>query len=248
MHRFIVKPENIQNGLISLIGEDLRHLRQVLRLEAGNKIRVFDGSGIEYEAALLNVEKEIAEAKILYSFQADTEPKVQVTLYQAIPKGEKMDLIVQKSVELGVYKIVPVITSRTVVQLNKKDREKKAERWSRIAREAAKQSRRAFVPGVTAPMDFDDFIRLDEKYDLSIMLFENETKKNLKDLLKCYTMDKIREASLFIGSEGGFSEREVEKCRILGYNIAGLGSRILRAETAAISGLTIIMYEMGELQ
>ena len=248
VHRFMVAPEQIQNSLISLMGEDLKHLRQVLRLEPGDTIRVFDGNGMEYEAELLTVEKNIATANVLFSFQSETEPKIRVTLFQGLPKGEKMDIIIQKAVELGVYKIVPVITQRSVVQLDKKDREKKAERWSRIAREAAKQCRRAYVPEVIPPINFDDVIKQHDNYDASILLYENEEKKCLKELLKCYTINKIRNIALFIGSEGGFTEQEVERCVALGYNVAGLGKRILRAETASISVLAIIMYEMGELQ
>lgn len=248
MHRFMVTPEYIQNGIISLTGEDLKHLRQVLRLESGDIIRVFDGNGNEYEAELLTVEKNIAKAKVLFSFRSETEPKTRVTLFQGLPKGEKMDLIIQKAVELGVYKIVPVITQRSIVQLDKKDREKKAERWSKIAREATKQCRRATVPEITPPINFDEAINHHDKYEASLLLYENEEKKCLKELLKCYTISNISNIALYIGSEGGFSEQEVERCIALGYNVAGLGKRILRAETAAISVLAIIMYEMGELK
>jgi 16S rRNA (uracil1498-N3)-methyltransferase len=248
MHRFIAAPENIRDGLITLKDENLKHLRQVLRLETGSVIRVFDGNGTEYEAELLDVNKNAAIAKVLLSFRSETEPKIRVTLFQGLPKGEKMELIIQKAVELGIYRIVPVITQRTVVQLDKKEREKKAERWTRIAGEAAKQCRRATIPEVAAPVDFDDAITWSGNYGASLLLYENEEKKCLKELLKCYTINKIKDIALFIGSEGGFSEQEVEKCIALGYNIAGLGKRILRAETAAISVLAIIMYEMGELQ
>lgn len=248
MHRFIVDPENIQNSHITLVDEDLKHLRQVLRLEPGDLIRVFDGHGMEYEAQLITVEKNSATAKVMLSFQSDTEPKTRVTLFQGVPKGEKMELIIQKAVELGVYKIVPVITQRSVVQLDKKDREKKAERWSRISREAAKQCRRAYVPEVTPPINFDEVLQQREKYEAALLLYENEEKKCLKELLKCYTISSIRDIVLFIGPEGGFSEHEVEKCKFSGFDVAGLGKRILRAETAAISVLSIIMYEMGELQ
>lgn len=248
MHRFIAVPENIRDGIISLTDENLRHLRQVLRLEPGDAIRVFDGTGAEYEAELLTVDKSVAVARIISIFKSDTEPITQVTLFQAIPKGEKMDLIIQKAVELGVYRIVPVMTQRSVVQLDKKGREKKLVRWTKIAEEAAKQCRRAIIPEVAVPMTFDEVITKKEEYDLSVLLYENEEKKCLKELLICYTINKIRRIALFVGSEGGFTEQEVEKCMALGYNVAGLGKRILRAETAAISVLAIIMYEMDELR
>ncbi len=248
MHRFLVEPNNIHNGQVTLENEDLKHLRQVLRLEPGDSIRVFDGSGMEYEATLLTVDKNKATARILRSFQSDTEPKTHVTLFQGLPKGEKMELIIQKAVELGVYRIVPVITQRSVVQLDKKDREKKAERWSRIAREAAKQCRRAYVPQIDPPMDFKEAIANCGEYDAALLFYENEEKKCLKELLKCYNINKIKDIVLLIGPEGGFSDQEVEECVLSGFTVAGLGKRILRTETAAISALSILMYEMGELQ
>ncbi|HBR03635.1 MAG TPA: 16S rRNA methyltransferase [Ruminiclostridium sp.] len=203
---------------------------------------------MEHEARLLTVDKDLATAKVQVSFLSDTEPEIYVTLFQGLPKGEKMELIIQKAVELGIYRIVPVITQRSVVQLDKKYREKKAERWQKIAREAAKQCRRAYVPEVAAPVDFDEAMNRCKQFGPGILLYENEEKKCLKDLLKCYTINKVKNIALFVGPEGGFSEQEVEKCIAIGYNVAGLGKRILRAETAAISAIAIIMYEMDELK
>ena len=248
MHRFKVEPCSIHDGCVTLTGEDLKHLGQVLRLGAGDKIRVFDGSGMEYEAKLVSITRERATAEIEDSFRPGTEPGVRVTLFQGLPKGEKMDLIVQKTVELGVYRIIPVITQRSVVQLGSKDRAKKAQRWSKIAKEASKQCGRAYVPQVLAPLDFNEAFSLLGGYGSVLLLYENEQKKCLKEVLKCYTINKISDIALFVGPEGGFSEREVEKFLSLGYDVAGLGKRILRTETAAISVLSIIMYELDELQ
>ncbi|MGI6123866.1 MAG: 16S rRNA (uracil(1498)-N(3))-methyltransferase [Acetivibrionales bacterium] len=247
MHRFMVAPANIQNDRIILEGDDLKHLRQVLRIEPGDTVFVFDGSGIEYEAIILSMDKFRAIAQIKATFQNEAEPQTHVTLFQGVLKGEKMDLIIQKGVELGVHRIVPVITNRTVVKLNKKDSEKKAERWSKIAREAAKQCRRAYVPEVTEPISFDESLLKAKEFGATLFLYENEGKKCLKETLKCYTINKIEDISLFVGPEGGFTLQEVENCKDLGYDIVGLGKRILRAETAAISVLSIIMYEMGEI-
>ncbi|NLP00344.1 MAG: 16S rRNA (uracil(1498)-N(3))-methyltransferase [Clostridiaceae bacterium] len=247
MHRFIVSPDNIQNDKITLEGDDLKHLRQVLRLKPGDTIHVFDGSGVEYEAVIFSLEKFRAIAEIKAVFQAETEPQTRVTLFQGLPKGEKMDLIIQKSVELGVHRINPVITNRTVVKLNESDSKKKTERWSRIAREAAKQCRRAYVPEVTEPITFDEALRKAEPFGAALLLYENEAKKCLKETLKCYNINKIRDIALFVGPEGGFAHQEVEDCANLGYDIVSLGKRILRVETATISVLSIIMYEMGEI-
>lgn len=247
MHRFMVAPNNITNEEITLEGDDLKHLSQVLRLRPGDTIHVFDGSGIEYEASIISSDKSRAIARINTSFQNKTEPETRVTLFQGVPKGEKMELIIQKGVELGVHSIVPVITSRTVVKLNKKDSEKKAERWTKISIEAAKQCRRAYVPQILEPISFDEALVKAEDFSAVLLLYENEGKKCLKERLKCYNINKIKDIALFVGPEGGFTLEEVRNYTDKGYDIVSLGKRILRVETATISVLSIIMYEMGEM-
>lgn len=247
MHRFMVAPNNITNEEITLEGDDLKHLSQVLRLRPGDTIHVFDGSGIEYEASIISSDKSRATARINTSFQNKTEPETRVTLFQGVPKGEKMELIIQKGVELGVHSIVPVITSRTVVKLNKKDSEKKAERWTKISIEAAKQCRRAYVPQILEPISFDEALVKAEDFSAALLLYENEGKKCLKERLKCYNINEIKDIALFVGPEGGFTLEEVRNYTDKGYDIVSLGKRILRVETATISVLSIIMYEMGEM-
>ena len=247
MHRFIVDPKSIHNGHLRIYGDDLKHLRKVLRLGPGDSINVFDGTGKEFEAKLLSVDKTCALAEITASFQTEAEPEINLTLFQGLLKGEKMDLIIQKGVELGVRSIIPVITDRTVVQVDNNKSEKKALRWSKIAREASKQCRRAMVPHILEPISFDEAISESKRYEAALLLYENESKKCLKETLKCYTINKIKEIALFVGPEGGFTPHEIEKYTNSGFYVAGLGRRILRAETAAISVISIIMYEMGEL-
>jgi len=247
VHRFIVDPDNIQDGHIRIDGEDFRHLKKVLRIGPGETINVFDGSGREYEAKLISMDKTSALAEITASFLTEAEAEVRLTLFQGLPKGEKMDFIIQKAVELGVHRIVPVITERTVVQLDKESSTKKVSRWSKIAREAAKQCRRAVVPRVSEPVSLDDALTEASGCGAALMLYENESKKCLKEILKCYTINKISDIALLVGPEGGFSSYEVDKCISSGFEVAGLGKRILRTETAAVSVISIIMYEMGEL-
>ncbi len=247
MHRFIVDPKSIHNGHLRIYGDDLKHLRKVLRLGPGDSINVFDGTGKEFEAKLLSVDKTCALAEITASFQTEAEPEINLTLFQGLLKGEKMDLIIQKGVELGVRSIIPVITDRTVVQVDNNKSEKKALRWSKIAREASKQCRRAMVPHISEPISFDEAISESKRYEAALLLYENESKKCLKETLKCYIINKIKEIALFVGPEGGFTPHEIEKYTNSGFDVAGLGRRILRAETAAISVISIIMYEMGEL-
>ena len=248
MHRFMVDPGDIRGNTINIVGDDLKHLRQVLRLGEGDIVQLFDGSGMEYEAQLTFVGKMEAHATILESRLSESEPALRLTLYQGLAKAEKMDLIIQKAVELGIYRIVPVMTERTVVQLDDSDRKKKSERWNRIAKEASKQCRRAFVPQVAQPLTLEMALKEIGQDNKAVLLYENEQKKCLKELMKCYTINKIGVIALFIGPEGGFSKEEVERIIRLGVEVASLGKRILRTETAAISAISIIMYEMGEMQ
>ena len=139
-----------------LEGDDFKHLKLVLRLRPQDTIHVFDGSGTEYVATISSINESNALAKIQSLYKSDTEPKVRVTLFQGVPKGDKMDLIIQKTTELGVYRIVPVITDRTVVKINEKDKAKKTTRWSKIAKEAAKQCQRAYVPEIFQPVNFGE--------------------------------------------------------------------------------------------
>lgn len=247
VHRFLVDPANIKDEEILLEGDDFKHLKQVLRLGPQDTIHVFDGSGIEYVSTIVSINENNALAKIESSYKSDTEPKARVTLFQGIPKGNKMDLIIQKTVELGVYKIVPIITERTVVKINEKDKAKKANRWSKIAKEAAKQCHRAYIPEVLKPIKFGDLSELLKDFDSSFLLYENESKKCLKEVLKCYTINKIEDISIIVGPEGGFTDQEIEIFRKWGHDTVGLGRRILRTETASISALSIIMYELGEM-
>jgi len=247
MHRFMVDPGNIRDGVILITGSDLKHLRQVLRLGKGDLIVVFDGSGVEYTARLTEVGKDQASAVIEETRQAGTEPRVRLTLYQGLPKMEKMEFIVQKAVELGVYRIVPVITRRTVVRPDARSAGNRLVRWNRIAAEAAKQCGRARVPGISAPVYLRDALADLGGQDLAIALYEGE-KKGLKEILKCYNINDIGNMALFVCPEGGFEEKEASEMHRSGVVTAGLGCRVLRTETAAISGISIIMYEMGEMQ
>jgi len=244
----MVNPGQFKEGVVCIEGSDLKHLSQVLRLGKGDIIEVFDGTGIAYTARLTEIGRDRAMALIMESRPAGTEPRIRLTLYQGLPKMDKMDLIIQKAVELGVYRIVPVLTQRTVVQLDGSSAEKKMLRWTRIAIESAKQCGRACVPEIMNPLTLKEILRGFECPDLAVALYENERKKCLKEILKCYNINDIGNIALFIGPEGGFAEEEADAMRQAGIQTACLGNRILSTETAAISGVSIIMYEMGEMQ
>lgn len=250
MRRFFTEPDNIDldsNTLI--ITDDASHISKVLRMECGGKILVFDGTGYEYTAELIKIEKEKCTAKILDKSLSELEPEIKVTLFQGIPKSDKLEIIVQKAVELGVHDIVPVKTARSVAKISddKKGRQK-IERLNKISKEAAKQCGRGLVPKVSMPVTFSALADILKNYDLSIMFYEelgHDGKKNLKDILRA----KAESIAVLIGPEGGFSPSEAETIQDMNENTfcAGLGKRILRTETAGSTALSVIMYEKDEI-
>lgn len=249
MRRFFTEPENVDkaSGYIRII-EDASHIKKVLRMEPGDKILVFDGSGFEYEAELCKLEGSEILARIISEQKSEYEPTVKVTLFQGIPKSGKLDVIVQKAVELGVYKIVPFRAERSVAKIpNDKKGMQKIERLNKIAKEAAKQCGRGFVPRVEAPVSVAEMSEQLKALDMSIMLYEelgHSGERNLKSILK-KAADSI---GVIIGPEGGFSVGEAERLTAV-KNVypAGLGRRILRTETAGSTALSVIMYEKDEI-
>ncbi len=245
MPRFFVRPEDVIQNKIKIFGDEYNHIKNVLRLKCGEKITVSDGTGTDYTAVIDSFESNSVVASILSSQSSTTEPPIDVVLYQGVPKSDKMDLIIQKSVELGIKKIVPVLTERTIVKFeNEKDINTKVSRWQRIALEASKQCNRGVVPVIERPMAYSNAIESSKDSDLRIIPFENEKDNTLKSILKC---DSKKSISFFIGPEGGFSEDEVIRAKLSGVVPVTLGPRILRTETAGFVVLSILMYELGDV-
>lgn len=252
MRRFFTEPDNIDlnNSTLTII-DDAVHISKVLRMECGDKIIVFDGTGYEYEAELINIEKEKSTANILERSLSELEPEIKVTLFQGIPKSDKLEIIVQKAVELGVHDIVPVKTTRSVAKIaDDKKGQQKIERLNKISKEAAKQCGRGLVPKVSMPVTFNVMAENLKNFDLSIMFYEelgHDGRKNLKDILRA-NKDAVSIAVL-IGPEGGFSPSEAENIQNIDGKTfcAGLGKRILRTETAGSTALSVIMYEKDEI-
>lgn len=242
MSRFFVTPLQVDGDYILIEGTDVKHIRDVLRLDISDTITVCAGTSKEYKAELITIEKDIIKAKIIYELQCDTEPKVNVTLYQGIPKGDKMELIIQKAVELGVTRIVPIIMERSVVKFDSdKDKFKKTERWNRISMEAAKQCNRGIIPEVMEPITFNNVIKNFDLNNLLLMPYENEQNTTLKSVL---TEQKGTKAiSLLIGPEGGIAQAEYISAVEIGFKSVTLGRRILRTETAGFVVLAAIRYE-----
>lgn len=252
MRRFFTEPDNIDlnNSTLTII-DDAVHISKVLRMECGDKIIVFDGTGYEYIAELINIEKEKSTANILERSLTELEPEIKVTLFQGIPKSDKLEIIVQKAVELGVHDIVPVKTTRSVAKIaDDKKGQQKIERLNKISKEAAKQCGRGLVPKVSMPVTFNVMAENLKNFDLSIMFYEelgHDGRKNLKDILRA-NKDAVSIAVL-IGPEGGFSPSEAENIQNMDGKTfcAGLGKRILRTETAGSTALSVIMYEKDEI-
>ena len=263
MRRFFVEAESIKKNQVTIKGSEARHIAQVLRLGEKDKIKVFTGTRREYLTEIIQVSKKEVIGRILKESRLDTEPSIEITLLQGLPKSDKMDFIVQKVTELGVKRIIPVITQRTIVRLDKEKAEKRRNRWQRIALEAAKQSGRAIIPEVRKVIPFIQALNNLNRENLNLIPWEEETSTSLKEVLKPITDHPSPEGSgqdlsranargrspitVFIGPEGGFTPEEVRIAREKGVLPVSLGPRLLRTETAGLVTLAMILYELGDL-
>lgn len=249
MSRFFVEPENIgEKNIIIDNREDLHHMMKVLRLSAGDEIEVSDSVEWEYTAELLYLDSDSAEARIIDKQRFTTEPEVQVTLFQGIPKQGKMETIVQKCVELGVHAVIPVFMDRTVV-VDKGNFGKKVQRWQKVSDEAVKQCKRGLIPQVFDPMKMPEVLTTFGVFDLVLFPYENEDGTTVKNVLR-----EVRESSewlegrkriaVIIGPEGGFSDKEAADIVAAGGRSVSLGKTTLRTETAGMAALAMVMYEM----
>lgn len=246
MHRFFIKLENIYKGGITIEGDDVQHISRVLRLKEGDKIVLCDQMGTDYEASIENISKHSIRTVIINKEPSKGEPSIEVVLYQGVPKSTKMDLIIQKCTEMGISRIVPLITSRTVVKLeSEKDEAKKVARWTKIAEEAAKQSARGIVPKIDMPMSLEQAVNDSRQLDLVLMPYELEENITVKSVLQGKAPKSI---GFFIGPEGGFDAFEVEKAKQNNVLSVTLGNRIMRTETAGFAMLTCIMYEYNQME
>lgn len=244
MSRFFVEEKNIrQDSILIEDREDVKHLTKVLRHKAGDVIEISDGKRFEYEMEIETLSNECVQGKILTKREFEREPQIKVTLYQALPKQGKMEVIVQKSVELGVYEILPMVTERTVV-LDKGNFARKTQRWQKVADEAVKQCRRGIIPQVLEPVTLDAVLSLMGKNDLNLFFYEEETVQTLKSILRNCQAEKVKRIGVFIGPEGGFSPAEAEKIVAAGAVSVSMGKTILRVETASVASVAMVTYEM----
>ncbi len=240
MPRFFTETINESKGIIT--GDDAKHIAKVLRMHAGEKLIACDCQGFDYDCVIENLSDKEVELSVERKYLSETEPSVRVTLYQAMPKSDKMELIIQKAVELGVSAIVPVQTKRCVSRPDAKSMAKKLERYNRIALEAAKQCGRGRIPQVLPMLDYGEAIKAMKEDQRAFLFYENSNSSFRKELEQ-----GVNSVSIMVGAEGGFEEEEVRKALELGIASLSLGKRILRCETAPLAALSIIMYETGNM-
>lgn len=239
MYKFFVEDNQIENNEIKIMNDDLKHISNVLRMRIGEEILITNKNTAEtYKCSIKEINKNEAVCTIIEKEENDTEPSIKVDIFQGIPKSDKMETIIQKSVELGVSKIFPVSMKNCVAKI--KDDIKKQERWKKISEAAAKQSKRNIIPSIEKSVDIKYLCSKIDEYDLVLVAYENEDKKTIKDILKNNKVEKI---AIVVGPEGGLTEKEVEELIKCGAKAVSLGKRILRTETAPIAMLSMIMYE-----
>ena len=245
MYRFFVEPEQTGGETIIITGNDVNHMKNVLRMKKGEHILISDGQEREYDCESVGLEEDAVEAKILDVFGSAAELPTKITLFQGLPKADKMELIIQKAVELGVYEVVPVSTKRAVVKLDAKKAKKKVERWNTIALSAAKQAKRGRIPEVLPVMTLKEAFGYAKEMDASIIPYEDA--KGIGHSREVMASLKGKgHIGVFIGPEGGFEDSEVQKAMELGIEPVTLGRRILRTETAGMTVLSILMFQMEE--
>ena len=243
MYRFFIEAGQICDKVLHISGEDVNHIRNVLRMRPGEEIEAVDEDRSVSICRISRILPDEILADVLETREADTELQNEITLYMGLPKGDKMELIIQKAVELGVSRIVPVSMKRSIVKLDAKKAKARVVRWQAIAQAAAKQSKRSIIPEVGEIESFSG--ALEEAKTLDALLVPYENAMDIR-----FTKNAVREirpgqsVGVLIGPEGGFDRREVEACEEAGAKILTLGKRILRTETAAISMLSILMYEL----
>ncbi len=242
MANFYIEKSDITENTAVITGEEAQHISRVLRMKKGDCVTLCDGEGMFYEAVLSDFSDKSVVAEITSSRRAETEPEVQLTIFQGVPKNPKLETIVQKLTEIGAVRIVPVDTKRAVAKL---DKSAKVDRLRKIAREAAKQSKRGIVPEVTDAMSFKNAVKMAGEADLSIIAYEEEVETSLKTALSGKNPKTV---SVMIGPEGGFEKDEVALAKESGIVSVTLGKRILRTETAPLTIASAILYELGEMQ
>lgn len=246
MYQFFVEPHQICDKTVTILGSDVNHIKNVLRMKVGEELAVSNGvDGREYRCAIASLEEESVICELRFVKEDGVELSSQVYLFQGLPKADKMELIIQKAVELGVHAVVPVAAKRCVVKLDDKKAKSKIARWQSIAEAAAKQSKRRIVPEVTEVMSFKEALAFVKDFDVKIIPYElAQNMSKTKEIIE--GLRPGQKIAVFIGPEGGFEEAEVQSAMGMGVEPVTLGKRILRTETAGFTVMSWIMYKLEQ--
>ncbi len=246
MDRFFVEKNNInlENNTCIIEGEDVKHISKVLRCKIGEELEVCDNDNNEYICEITDIDKSTVTLDILEKIDIKRESDLKVKLYQGLPKGPKMEIILQKLTEVGVDEIILVQTKRSVTKVDDKKEDKKIDRWQRIIYEAAKQSKRGKIPKLRGVLSFKEALEEMKNNDFNIIPYENERTKSIKKALKGVNINNI---GIFVGPEGGFDDSEIQSVESIGGQSVSLGPRILRTETASIVASSIVLYELSDI-
>lgn len=247
MSKFFIGNKNIEDNKIRIVN-DYNHIKNVLRKNIGDTIEICNKETSEnFLCEITSVNDDIIGCNIIKKLETKTESKVKITVYQGLPKSEKMELVIQKCVELGAYEFIPVEMKNCVVKLKEKDKQKKIERWQKISEVAAKQCGRNIIPKIENVCTIKDICNSINRFDSVIVAYENEENYSIKSEIEKLKQNNSKNIAILIGPEGGFDKEEIDELKKAGAKIVTLGKRILRTETVGISLTSILMYELGDL-
>ena len=245
MQHFFVSPEQVREEKIYVEGSDVNHMKNVLRMKTGEELTIGDGDGWLYLCVVESYEEDMAVLKILEKKKDESELPSKIYLFQGLPKADKMELVIQKAVELGAFEVIPVAMKRSVVKIDAKKAESKVKRWNAIAESAAKQSKRSILPQVSDVVTFAQAVKMAENCQIKLLPYEcADGMEKTKRLIENITPGQ--DIAVFIGPEGGFDLDELELAKEAGCEIITLGKRILRTETAGMMLLSVLMYHLEQ--
>ncbi|RAL25846.1 16S rRNA (uracil(1498)-N(3))-methyltransferase [Thermoflavimicrobium daqui] len=242
MQRYFISPTQINGDQIQIVGDDVHHIKTVMRSQIGDQFICCDGQGIDYLVEIIEIHSQYIYCQVIRSSPSQGEPMTQVAIAQSLPKGDKLEMILQKGTEIGAVSFYPFTSERTIVKLQEKKGQKKWERWQRIVKEAAEQSHRGQLPQVYAPMNWKQLLEEIAKAELALIAYEKGGVP-----LSHVVSHEAKRILLVIGPEGGFSEHEIEEAKAVGAIPITLGSRILRTETASLVALSCILFSRKDL-
>lgn len=245
MRYFFIETSEREDSILGITGPDARHIKTVLRMKPGDKIGLFDGKGLEYEAKIIDLSPGRVQVSIIHCFPSTSESPLKIIVAQAFLKEKKMDGLVRQLSELGIIKWIPFIAERSVPRPDKKQLSARTKRWEKIAKEALKQCKRGRIMEVGETVSFEEMLNQGQFYDLRVAFWEDELQPVHANLPG--SGEKIDTVFAIIGPEGGFTQKEIEKARNRGFITVGLGPRILRAETATVAACVLIQYLFGDM-